>query len=277
MKIPPQSNVNLPQRPAPETPRPAPRRTNAQGPSAAAGAEDGEPPVHEGHAAGRDFARVLEKLTKLEQRQDDEREGDRRDAKQSERAEGEPEARRREERHGESDGRHGGGFEQPQAALREVSFSSDASAARAILHVADLERIVSAVRAQALAQGGREVVIELKRSVLEGLRVRLTTDAGGRVTAEFIAASERVRAQLDGRSAELAELLRSRGVNLATLRTTVGAEVGGGRGDARDDSPAPSSLPGRAHPFTSSAAAPDAEEPTHGDADEPHAGSTYRA
>lgn len=277
MKIPPQSNVNLPARPAHETPRPAPRRAPAQGPSAA-GHEDGEASVREGSAPARDFASVLEELTRAEQRQDDEGEGEqRRDTKQSDRAEHEPEARRREDRQNDSDGRHGGGFEQRHGALREVSASTEAANARAILHVADLERIVSAVRAQALADGRREVVIELKRSVLEGLRVHLSTDATGRVTAEFIAASERVRAQLDGRAGELAELLRSRGVNLAALRTSVGAEAGGGGHAPRDGSSAQAFLPGGASSLTPSATTPNAEDPTPDGTDEPNAGSTYRA
>jgi flagellar hook-length control protein FliK len=76
------------------------------------------------------------------------------------------------------------------------------------------------------------VTIELRRSVLEGLKVKLSTDGGGRVTAEFIAASERVRSQLDARAGELAELLRGRGVNLASLRTGVETGAGAAGGDS---------------------------------------------
>ncbi|HEV2762434.1 MAG TPA: hypothetical protein VGV38_05505, partial [Pyrinomonadaceae bacterium] len=274
MKVPPPSNVNPPARTAPDPHRAAPRRTtNTQGPNSAA--EDGEPSAHTG-AAGRDFASVLEELTRAEPRREDEGEGERqRDSKQPERAEHEQEARRQEDRQTDSDGRHGGGFEQRHGVARDLNASAEASNARAILHVADLERVVSAVRAQALAGGGREVVIELKRSVLEGLRVRLSTDAAGRVTAEFIAASERVRAQLDGRSNELAELLRSRGVNLAALRTTLGSETNSGGGDTpRDTSADAHVLHGRA-PFLSSHDTTGADEASPDD--ETSAGSTYRA
>ena len=76
----------------------------------------------------------------------------------------------------------------------------------------------------------REVTIELRRSVLEGLRVKLGTDGAGRVTAEFIAASERVRAQVDARASELAELMRSRGINLAEVRASVGDSNADSRG-----------------------------------------------
>jgi hypothetical protein len=104
------------------------------------------------------------------------------------------------------------------------------AAARAILNFADLERIVSVVRTQLLSGARHEVTIELRRSVLEGLQVKLRSGADGRITAEFIVSSARVRSQLDARAAELAELLRGRGVSLASLRTSVDSG-GGASGD----------------------------------------------
>lgn len=271
MKIPPPSNVNVPARQSPETNRAAPRRAGATGQTAAP--DDGTAATHESAAATRDFASVLEEVTKADKQQDDEGGGDeRRDAKQTERGEREQETRRREERHEDASGR-GGSFEQRHGGVREVS-AAESAGARAILHVADLERIVSAVRAQALAEGGREVVIELKRSVLEGLRVRVSTDAAGRVTAEFIAASERVRAQLEGRTPELAELLRSRGVQLAALRTSVGAETSGGYSSRGDADAAPSARPAAVALSTPGAGRGDATVEPDG-ADE--AANTYRA
>jgi hypothetical protein len=117
----------------------------------------------------------------------------------------------------------GGGFDGRQSGVRETTAVSEAPNARAILHIADLEKIVSAVRAQALGGGRHEITIELRHSVLEGLRVKLSTSENGRLSAEFIAASERLRAQLDARAPELADILRARGVNLGELRTSVGA------------------------------------------------------
>ncbi|HEY0173115.1 MAG TPA: hypothetical protein VGB98_19055 [Pyrinomonadaceae bacterium] len=226
MKIPPANP--LPLRPATETNRAPARRgqvsTNATRPNETADAADA---AESGGAAERDFASVFDEVaSRPEAREDESGEGDRRVSRDAERAEHDGSAQRREEREGggsdnAGDGR-GGGFEH-RAALRETGVTGDATAARSILHVADLERIVSAVRSQA-AEGGRHVVtIELRRSVLEGLKVTLSADGAGRVTAEFIAASERVRSQLDARASELAELLRGRGVNLAALRTSVDA------------------------------------------------------
>lgn len=235
MKIPPANP--LPLRPTTETNRAPARRgqvsTNASRPGETADTGDtGE----SGGAAERDFASVFDEVvSRPEQREDESGEGDRRVSRETERAEHDASTQRREEREGggsdnAGDGR-GGGFEH-RAALRETGTSSDATAARSILHVADLERIVSAVRSQ-VAEGGRPVVtIELRRSVLEGLQVRLSADGAGRVTAEFIAASERVRSQIDARAGELADLLRGRGVNLAALRTSVeaGGDAPGGFG-----------------------------------------------
>jgi flagellar hook-length control protein FliK len=239
MKIPPANPLTA--RLTPETNRPFNRR--GQTLTDAPRADDTAGEFEGSAAAERDFASVLDEVvSRPEQRKEESSEGDRRVSRENERAEQDGSARRREEREGGSnhaggDGR--GGFE-TRAGLREVSAVGETSSARAILHVADLERIVSAVRAQ-VADGGRQVVtIELRRSVLEGLKVTLSTDAGGRVTAEFIAASERVRSQLDARAGELAELLRGRGVNLGSLSTSVdsgGGAQGGEGGDARASHP----------------------------------------
>lgn len=171
---------------------------------------------------GRDFASVLEDVTRAAERDDNEggEADERQDAKTSTHAERERESKRREDRH--DGGTGGGGFEQ-RGQVREASQGGESAPARAILHIADLERIVAAVRTQLHPGGRQEVTLELHRSVLEGLRVRLTTDAQGRVNAEFIAATEKVRAQLDARAPELSALLRGRGVELASLHTTVGA------------------------------------------------------
>lgn len=209
----------------------------------------------------RDFASVLEDVTRAAEHDDNESgEGERQDAKTSAHAEREREAKRREDRH--DGGTGGGGFEQ-RGQVRDAGHNSEAAPARAILHIADLERIVAAVRTQLLASGRQEVTLELHRSVLEGLRVRLTTDGQGRVNAEFIAASEKVRAQLDARAADLNDLLRGRGVELASLRTTVGADAnqtatGDGRHQAPDNSPRVVS--GRDEAHASSAAAEDASQ-----------------
>ncbi|HEX8189122.1 MAG TPA: flagellar hook-length control protein FliK [Pyrinomonadaceae bacterium] len=252
MKIPPANPLTT--RPSPEPSRAAARRGQVS--ADAARLDDAGEPAENPGAPERDFASVFEEVVSRPERRDEEGhdEGDRRVSREAERAEHDGSARRREEREGGSnqaggDGR-GGGFD-ARAPLREVSAVGEATSARAILHVADLERIVSAVRSQMVEGGRRVVTIELRRSVLEGLKVKLTAEGGGRVTAEFVAASERVRSQLDARAGELAELLRGRGVNLAALRTGVetGAGTSGGDGQGEELSqtvgvaPAPSDDP----------------------------------
>lgn len=101
-------------------------------------------------------------------------------------------------------------------------------AARSILHIADLERLVSTVRTQTALGGKREITLQLKRSVLEGLEIKITTGADAKVHLEFLAANEAVRAQVEKHSEELAGILRGRGVNLETLKTS-------SKSDARRD------------------------------------------
>ncbi|HEX8284496.1 MAG TPA: flagellar hook-length control protein FliK [Pyrinomonadaceae bacterium] len=107
--------------------------------------------------------------------------------------------------------------------VAEADSRVEVTSASAILHRADLEKIVEAVYAQT-ADGRHVLTLELTRSVLDGLRVRLVKDASGRLTAEFLAPGEKLRAVLESRSQELAELLRSRGVNLDSVKVSVGAE-----------------------------------------------------
>lgn len=272
MKIPPASP--LPPRPSPETNRAVTKRGQLS--TNATHADDAADPAESSAASERDFASVFEEVaSRPEPREEEAGEGDRRVSRDAERAEREASAQRREEREGggsdNTGDNRGGGFEH-RAALRETAVTSDATAARSILHVADLERIVSAVRAQ-LADGRHVVTIELRRSVLEGLQVRLSAE-GGRVTAEFIAASERVRSQLDARATELADLLRGRGVNLAALRTSVEAG-GGGPGGSGHEGDLSQSLGGaRAASADTSNVSP-ADEPFEESGGE--AASTYRA
>ena len=101
-------------------------------------------------------------------------------------------------------------------------------AARSILHIADLERLVSTVRTQIGLGGKRETTLKLKNSVLEGLEVKIITDPAAGVQIEFLAANETVRAKIEKHSAELAQILSGRGINLETLKTTLSS---GGQSD----------------------------------------------
>jgi Flagellar hook-length control protein FliK len=95
-------------------------------------------------------------------------------------------------------------------------------AARSILHVADLERIVSAIRAQNL-KNAQAIVIALKHSVLEGLQIRLTREVNGKLKAEFLAANEQIKNQLDARRHELTNIIRERGINLSEMNIQQGS------------------------------------------------------
>src|SRR5215207_51488 len=229
MKIPSGSQNTQPRATTPDPLRPGEKR------GAADAAEGVESPDTE--TAARDFASVLDEVSNAGEgeRGEGETHNNRLEAEPKERAAESPFTKRREERKG-GDGNSGGdakggGFEHRAATLRETTSSAqEQPGARMILHIADLERVVSAVRTQTLAGGVREVTIDLRRSVLEGLRVKLSSDGAGRVTAEFIAASERLRAQVDARASELADLMRSRGINLAEVRAGIGDSASDSRG-----------------------------------------------
>lgn len=108
---------------------------------------------------------------------------------------------------------------------------------RAVLHTVDVEKIVAACRVQVTAGGQHEVTIDLSHSVLAGLRVKVSADSAGRVATEFLAANEGVKSLLDARSSDLIALLRSRGINLMSFKSSLAADAndGGGSRQSRED------------------------------------------
>lgn len=113
---------------------------------------------------------------------------------------------------------------------------NDAFAARSILHIADLERLISTIRTQSALGGKREIIIQLKRSILEGLQVKVTTDPAAKVQIEFLAANEKVKTEIEKHSDELAGILRGRGINLDTMKTTVRSDSQSGEDSSADSS-----------------------------------------
>ncbi|MBA3599690.1 MAG: flagellar hook-length control protein FliK [Acidobacteria bacterium] len=109
-----------------------------------------------------------------------------------------------------------------QTAMKAASETA-VPAARSILHVADLERIVSLIRTQNL-KNVEQVVIALKHSVLEGLQIKLTIDENGTLKAEFLALNEQIRNQLNARKQEITQIFRERGVKLSDLNVQQGSE-----------------------------------------------------
>jgi hypothetical protein len=106
-------------------------------------------------------------------------------------------------------------------------------APREILPAADLENIMITVRTEMVVGGQPQTTIDLPRSILEGLRVRLSTDRTGRISAEFVARTEAVKAQVDARASELVDMLRFRGLNLSALKTSVSTDLNGGNDSYR--------------------------------------------
>lgn len=96
--------------------------------------------------------------------------------------------------------------------------------ARAILHIADVERIVSAVRTQINDKGLPQIMIDLKRSILEGLQIKLSADQSGKIMAEFIASSEKVKNLIDAKNRELFDILANRGIQISSVKTTLNGD-----------------------------------------------------
>src|SRR5262245_17434332 len=148
------------------------------------------------------------------------------------------------------------------------------SEATSILHVSDLEKIIEACKVQVAPGGQTEVVLDLSRSMLEGLRVKVRTDGAGRVAAEFLAANEGIKSLLDSRSAELIALLRARGINLTEFKSAVTADAnsGGNNPEQQFRQQAAAASPGGGRLDDRSAIEPSSDGP-----DETASGATYRA
>lgn len=142
------------------------------------------------------------------------------------------ELKEREENKGDGESGDGSGEEnENQMLLASLGIFSNAKtanenpapAARQILHVADLERIVSTIRTIE-TKNSQQVLISLKNSVLDGLQIKLTVDENGKLKAEFIALNEKVREQINARKNELSEIFKNRGVKFQEMDVRVFAD-----------------------------------------------------
>jgi hypothetical protein len=129
----------------------------------------------------------------------------------------------RNAREGDSDGQPNGDENQSHfaalAALQTPSGTvseSAAPAARAVLHVADLERIIATIRTENF-QNQKQIIIALKNSVLQGLQIKLTLNENGKLKAEFLASGQQIKKQLSQRKNELAEILKNRSALFAEI------------------------------------------------------------
>lgn len=274
---------NMPPSPSANNAKGAKARDAARSSDASANDSDAAAIAGSGAPAGRDFADILDGANnKSAHKDDDSRVSEwHNSTSKTEHADGERKTKRSGDDARDSEAASANasrGFDRLTA--RDVQAGGEVKSPRAILNIADLERIVSTIRTQFVAGNRREVTIDLHRSVLEGLRVKLSSDDTGRVTAEFISGSAAVKEQLDAHASGLADLLRSRGVDLASLKTSVGGDAAGqgdnSRGDSRD-APTPLVNGATAAPRNDSAsanAAAPAAAPDHADG---AASSTYRA
>ena len=105
-----------------------------------------------------------------------------------------------------------------QLETKSVSDNS-APAARAILHVADLERIVSSIRTESF-QNTRQLTIALKNSIMQGLEIKLTIMEDGKLKAEFLALNEQIKKQLNMRKKELSDILQNRASLFSEIEIT---------------------------------------------------------
>src|SRR5215471_14121360 len=104
---------------------------------------------------------------------------------------------------------------------------ADEVSASQILHIADLDQIAKAVHAEVVPGLQSQVILELPRSVLEGLKIKLSATGPERISAEFLARTSQVKAVVDDNSSDLAAMLRSRGIELDNLSVSLAGPLAG--------------------------------------------------
>ncbi|MFQ3581356.1 MAG: flagellar hook-length control protein FliK [Chloracidobacterium sp.] len=109
---------------------------------------------------------------------------------------------------------------------------------RRILHVVDMEKIVATVRTQTFSGNEAQATIQLSHSILDGLSIKLQTDARGRVSAEITATTEAAKRIVDAHARELNDLLRMRGLDVTSFSTKLAeGDAGTAAGDEGGASP----------------------------------------
>lgn len=147
------------------------------------------------------------------------------EAKSIHRADDQKELDERNSKDGGSDGQTDEESQAAALALAAMQLESkpvsdnSVPAARAILHVADLERIVSSVRTESF-QNTRQLTIALKNSIMQGLEIKLTIMEDGKLKAEFLALNEQIKKQLNMRKKELSEILKNRASIFSDIEIT---------------------------------------------------------
>lgn len=122
-----------------------------------------------------------------------------------------------------SDAEQEDGFGQVSTLIQNKISEINLPGARSILHIADMERIISSIRSETMANG-KQITIELKNSIFQGLELKLTIGKNKNVVAEFFAATESVKNLLSAKAEELATLLRDRGIKLTKLEINLSSD-----------------------------------------------------
>lgn len=89
-----------------------------------------------------------------------------------------------------------------------------------------LDQIVQDVRIGINAMGAAEFQFDLKSDVLDGLKLKISTQ-DGKVTASFIAENVHVKDAIDQGTQELIQALQQRGLEVAEVQVSVGADTSG--------------------------------------------------
>lgn len=89
-----------------------------------------------------------------------------------------------------------------------------------------IDQIVQEVRIGINAMGAAEFQFDLKSDVLDGLKLKISTQ-DGKVTASFIAENVHVKETIDQGAQELIQALQQRGLEIAEIQVSVGADTSG--------------------------------------------------
>ncbi|MEW6729821.1 MAG: flagellar hook-length control protein FliK [Acidobacteriota bacterium] len=89
-----------------------------------------------------------------------------------------------------------------------------------------IDQIVQEVRLGINARGEVEFQFDLKSEVLDGLKLKISTK-DGQVSASFIAENVHVKDTIDQGAQELVKALQARGLEVAELQVSVGANMAG--------------------------------------------------
>lgn len=101
-----------------------------------------------------------------------------------------------------------------------------------------LDQIVQEVRLGINATGAAEFQFDLRSDVLDGLKLKISTQ-DGKVVAYFIAENVHVKDVIDQGAQELVQALQQRGLEVAELQVSVGADAGGGSGEQQREQQQP--------------------------------------